>query len=222
MKQVRLAISLLCIPLLVGCAAMNVASDARVSLKRGSRDVGQERMLIWRGWLTLEVYDVSNTVTRAIAAAEKSNGYIEQRSDSSGGRAELTIRVPSAELKTAMASLESLGSVAERRGWSGDGTEEVIDTQARLKNRTALRDRLRELLQKATDVKDILALEKELHRIQGEIDSMEGRLKAMKGKVDYATIHLTVRGKQILGPLGYALKSAWWVVEKLFVLRPGT
>ena len=100
-----------------------------------------------------------------------------------------------------------------------DVTEQYIDVEARLKNKIVLRDRLKQLLEKATTVKDILAIETELHRVQGDIDSMEGRIKSLKGQVDYTTVTISLKRKAILGPLGYLFKGLWWGVEKLFVIR---
>lgn len=82
-----------------------------------------------------------------------------------------------------------------------------------------LRDRLTQLLEKAADVKDVLAIETELNRVQADIDSMEGRIKSLKGQVEYATVTLSLERKPILGPLGYLFKGLWWGVEKLFVIR---
>ena len=81
---------------------------------------------------------------------------------------------------------------------------------------------LERLLDQATDVKDILAIETELNRVQGDVDSMEARIKALKGRVDYAVLDLHLSQKppaKILGPLGYLLKGLFWTVEKLFVIR---
>ncbi len=66
---------------------------------------------------------------------------------------------------------------------------------------------------------DILAIETELNRVQADIDSMQGRMKSLKGKVDLATIELTLNRAKILGPLGYLFKGLCWGVEKLFVIR---
>jgi len=41
----------------------------------------------------------------------------------------------------------------------------------------------------------------------------------LKGKVDFATIELTLNREKILGPLGYLFKGLFWGVEKLFVIR---
>jgi hypothetical protein len=88
----------------------------------------------------------------------------------------------------------------------------------------ALRDSLKVLLEKAAEVKDVLAVETELNRVQGDIDSMEGRMKSLKGQADLATVELKLiapeaEKKPIYGPLGYLFKGLWWGVEKLFIIR---
>ena len=102
---------------------------------------------------------------------------------------------------------------------STDVTEEYVDIEARRTNLLALRDRLRALLDRATEVKDVVAIETELNRVQSELDSLDARMKALKGQVDYATLSVHLTRKPILGPLGYAAKGIWWVIEKLFVIR---
>ncbi|MBN2054820.1 DUF4349 domain-containing protein, partial [bacterium] len=122
-------------------------------------------------------------------------------------------------LTTAMSSLASLGEVTGSGMSSEDVTEQYEDTNARLGTMTALRDRLRALLDKAQDVEDILAIEKELGRVQADIDAMQARLRTLEDQVDLASITISIKRRRILGPLGYVFKGAWWVVEKLFVIR---
>ena len=68
-------------------------------------------------------------------------------------------------------------------------------------------------------MKDVLAIETELNRVQGEIDSMQARITKLKGLVDFSTINLHLTRKKMLGPAGYVFKGVFWTVEKLFVLR---
>ena len=176
-------------------------------------------MLIWNAHLTIDVWNLSNSVAQAVSIAQQSGGYVEQRSGSGEDSASLKLRIPIDSFTNALSTFESLGTVQYRYVQSRDVTEEYIDVDARLKNLIVLRDRLRQLLDKATEVKDILAIETELNRIQGDIDSLEGRIKSLKGQVDLATIDLTLARKKILGPLGYLVKGVLWTVEKLFVIR---
>ncbi len=182
-------------------------------------EVRSDRMLIWKAHLSIEVWNVSNAVSVATALAERQGGFVEQKSDQGDESARVTLRIPATKFKTALASLEMLGTVTYRNIEGEDITEQYIDVEARLKNKIVLRDRLKQLLEKATAVKDILAIETELNRVQADIDSMEGRIKLLKGRVDFATVTLNLERRAILGPLGYLFKGLWWGVEKLFVIR---
>jgi hypothetical protein len=178
-----------------------------------------ERMRIWRARLSIDVPDVEDAAARAAAIAEAHGGHIERKSDSGKSSASLQLRIPVAAFTNAIGSIESLGTVTSRHVSSEDVTETYVDTEARLKNRLLLRDRLRELLDQAVEIQDILAIEKELNRVQGDIDSMEARLKSLKGQVDMASLDLSFRRTEILGPLGYVVKGVFWTLGKLFVIR---
>lgn len=209
--------------LMSGCASsgeLRACSASPAALAEpAEQKADTARMLIWKGYLTIEVWNVSNAVAQAVGAAEAQGGFAESRSDGRGQSASLTLRVPSDKIKQAVSCLEALGDVTYRSIGAEDVTEQYVDVEARLKNRVVLRDRMKQLLDKATDIKDILAIETELNRIQSDIDSMEARMKSLKGKADYATIHLTLERKPILGPFGYLCKGVWWGVEKLFIIR---
>jgi len=212
--------------LLCGCASVSRLDGGAAFCMAEVSDSGNSmnepasaRMMIWQASMSIEVANVSNALNFATEIAEKSGGYVEQKSGRSDKRGSLRLRVPVKSLNAALGSLESLGSVTSRSVEGEDVTEQYIDVEARLKNRIVLRDRLLQLLEKATEVKDILAIETELNRVQADIDSMQGRMKALKGKVDLATIELTLNREKILGPLGYLFKGLFWGVEKLFLIR---
>ena len=217
MKQLALLSLLLT---LTGC--MSVMQSDRVNpvaIVDTLEAVDVDRILIWRAYLSLEVSVVADAVAEATRITTEADGYVESQSDSSETHSSLTLRVPADALKPSLASLETLGTVSNRSLSSEDVTEQYIDVDARLKTKIALRDRLRELLQQASEVRDILALEKELSRVQADIDSMQARLKTLKGQADLATINISLNRRPILGPLGYLGKGAWWALERLFIIR---
>lgn len=185
---------------------------------------GLPRMLARKASLSIEVPDVDKAVADAVAMAERCGGYVENRSDDSYSGTTLKLRIPSSAFTNAVGAAETLGDVKSRRMENEDVTEQYVDVEARLKNKIVLRDRLQALLDKATEVKDVLAIETELNRVQGDVDSMEARIKALKGRVNFARLDLNlskkeVPPKKILGPLGYLFKGIFWTVEKLFVIR---
>lgn len=178
-----------------------------------------DRMIIWRASLSLEVNNVSDSINDVSSVIEKIGGFVENKNINGEKSANLQLRVPSNNLTSIVDELAKLGNEKNRNIFSEDVTEQYIDTDARLKNALALRDTLRELLEKAKEVKDILEIERELTRVQSDIDSMEGRLKKLKGQIDFASINLHLEQKTILGPLGFASKGIGWFIKKLFILR---
>lgn len=208
---------------LAGCASSSPSGAGTGSLGvRSERMAGEEkpaRMLVWTANLSLEVSDVSASVDKAAAIAEQFRGYVEQKSDSGESSASARLKIPGASFNDAVKAVQALGEVTYSRVVGEDVTEQYVDVQARLKNKTELRDRLRQLLQKATDIKDMISIEGELTRIQTEIDTMEGKLKLLKGQVDYATVDVSFQRKKILGPLGLVFHGLFWGIEKLFVIR---
>lgn len=118
-----------------------------------------------------------------------------------------------------MDSLSRIGTVTYRKISMDDVTAQYLDLEAEIKNKRALRDRLRQLLAKSETVKDTLAIEKELSRVQTELDQLEGRLKLLRSQVAMSTLNLNLERETIPGPLGVATKSTGWALKKLFVLN---
>lgn len=181
--------------------------------------VSSARMLVWTANLGLEVWNVSNAVDDVVALVKAGGGYVSDTRGDGIRSASMTLKVPAKAFDGAVAGLESLGEVQHKSVSGRDVTEEYVDVEARLKNKIVLRDRLQKLLEKAVEVKDVLAIETELNRVQGEIESMQARITKLKGQVDYSTIDLELNRKKMLGPAGYVFKGFFWTIGKLFVLR---
>jgi hypothetical protein len=195
------------------------ASAGLTEFEAEPSDALSDRMIAWTASLTIGVWDVSNAVVQACELVEKQGGFVDNKSSQGKASAQLRLRVPTKAFLASVAGLEASGTVTGRDVTADDVTEQYVDVEARLKNKVILRDRLKQLLDKAVNVKDVLAIETELNRVQSDIDSMEGRIKSLKGKVDFATINLTLESKPVPGPLGIVFKGIGWGIKKLFVLR---
>jgi hypothetical protein len=189
-----------------------------------AQGVDADRMIAWRARITLETVELSNAVAQVTQMVGEINGIVESRSEERSKTVRLTLQIPAGEFHAAMERVGTFGEVTSCHVDREDVTEEHVDLDARIKNRNLLRDRLRELLDQAAEVKDILAIETELNRIQGDIDAMQARIQSLQGRVNFARVNLTIQHKEvppqkILGPLGWIFKGVFWTVEKLFVIR---
>lgn len=228
MKNAQILCCLTAAFLFVGCVGVSprlAVPDAQPTEVQ-TAGMPSVRMLVWKGSLGLEVRNLTTAVKEVERIVAAQGAQVESRMSgetpwsSSGSKcASFTIRVPSPALHETMAQLKSLGHVVREEVSAEDVTAECIDVQARLQNKIVLRDRLKQLLERATNVGDVLAIEKELARVQAEIDSLDGRLKTLTDKVGMATLEVSLTRKKILGPLGYVCKGLGWVVKKLFILR---
>jgi hypothetical protein len=214
---------LVLIPLVFSACASKEASITKAGPGRMAElnmmKYDQDRSYVMTATQAVEVKEVEQAIKDVEAIVKKTGGLVQAQSVREDEHAHLTLRVPPGQLNPVLDALAALGTEESRSVSSEDVTERLIDTEARLKNAIALRDRLKALLGQAKDVKDVLEIEKELARLQGDIDSMEGRLKKLKEQVDFATVELTLERRKILGPLGYIVYGAAWLIKKLFVIQ---
>ncbi|MEP3890670.1 MAG: DUF4349 domain-containing protein [Hellea sp.] len=95
-----------------------------------------------------------------------------------------------------------------------DLTRQILDTDARLKAQTTLRDRLQSLLAtRNAELKDLLALERELARVQGQIESATSTLNVLRKRVSMSVVDINYQSQSVavsqsaLSPIGRALKG---------------
>ena len=70
-------------------------------------------------------------------------------------------------------------------------TRAILDARARIEAQETLRDRLLDLLDRTDgEIGDLLAAERELARVHGEIESMLSQLRALEGRVAMNTVTL--------------------------------
>lgn len=84
------------------------------------------------------------------------------------------------------------GRVRSQTTQTEDLTRQIVDTEARLRAGRALRDRLQRLLESRPGrLSDLLEVERELARVQGEIDATESNLAVMRTRVAMSELTLS-------------------------------
>jgi len=136
-----------------------------------------------RGRIGVQVTSLGAASDRLERSANGFGAQVTRATVEERERAEYFIRVPPERLDALMDSVAALGDVESRSVGVEDVTERVIDAEARLNSLRASRDRLRQLLERAGTVQDVIAVERELARVQGEIESLEARLTALRSQV---------------------------------------
>lgn len=137
----------------------------------------------------------------------------------SHAQARLSIRATPDWLRGFLGGLEddvdaAGGEITASTMSSTDLSRPILDAEARLSAQRALRDRLTALLERDNaDLADLVALERELARVQGGIESIESNLRNMRGRVTMSTADLTytsrvtVTGGGATNPVTAALRD---------------
>ena len=172
--------------------------------------------LVRRGWLDLIVESPPATAARAQEITLSFSGLV-QTANVSDDDAKMVLRVPEPRLDEALDQLSTLGKVDSRRLSANDVTEEVIDLEARVASLVAVRDRLRALLERSAGMSEIMSVERELARVQTEIDAIEGRLRHLTSRAVMAEVSLSAQREHKLGILGLVAVGVGKALGWLFV-----
>lgn len=178
-----------------------------------------QRELLRSGRMEVEVTEIAPARNHLESIVATVGGRVEHMQLDSDRRAEFELRVPAGQLDGVMDSIARLGKVESRTVRTIDVTEQIIDAEARLEALRGTRERLLQLLGRAEAVQEVVAVERELGRVQGEVESLERRLEALRGQVSMSELSVRLERRIVLGPLGHLLRGAGIVIGKLFVWR---
>jgi hypothetical protein len=137
--------------------------------------------------------------------------------------ASLSLRVPPRSVEIFLTGLSKNGEVIQHGRDSEDKTNQVVDTDARIKNLTSLRDRLRSMLDdKTAKFKDIIEVERELANTQSELDGLSSMRKILSLETDLVAVNIDFTAKQgitehvFFTPVLSSIKNAGRVMMESF------
>jgi hypothetical protein len=151
------------------------------------------RKIIYTAEVTLTVERLPTAEKDLLALVKRHQGYVASTDVSGTSGVSRTgtwkLRVPVTTFEVFRKELEQLGELQRMHVDSQDVTEEYYDVQARIGNKQQEEKRLLEHLRSSTgSLADILAVEKELSRVRGEIEQLQGRLKLLANQTELTTI----------------------------------
>ncbi|MFM9926790.1 DUF4349 domain-containing protein [Variovorax sp. H27-G14] len=134
------------------------------------------------------------------------------------GNAMLEVRVEPADVDKLLGGLAGVAKVVSHTTTSEDKTAEVIDVEARIKNRTEFRDSLRVMLRDTVTKRtmaDLLAIQRTLSDTQAELDASATQRKVLAQQtskqhiqIQFTPQRVLVSGGDSYSPMGEALRNA--------------
>ncbi|QBJ92867.1 DUF4349 domain-containing protein [Streptomyces seoulensis] len=149
--------------------------------------------------LEVEVRDVPGALAKARQVTEDAGGYVGEestdRDDDGGERTRVVLRVPSERYEEVLGSLQGTGKLLRRTARAQDVTDQVVDVDSRVKSQRASVARVRELMDRAEKLTDVVALEGELSSREADLEALLAQQASLKDRTGLATITLSLAGK---------------------------
>ncbi|GAA4247479.1 hypothetical protein GCM10022255_023520 [Dactylosporangium darangshiense] len=158
-----------------------------------------DRAIIYSGTMTVQVKDVNEAATKAIAFAVAAGGFVggdNRQIDGDSSTATLTLRVPAAKFQSTLEQVKTVGEEKGRQLSAQDVTDQVADVDSRIKTAQASVDRIRALMARAQTIGEITALESELSRRESDLESLQARKRRLDGLTALSTITVFLHGPQ--------------------------
>ena len=183
---------------------------------------GLAEKIIYTVYADIETISFDETVERVYDLIAFNGAFIE--SSYVGGKnyaatyygwqtfrsANFTIRVPVARLNAVTASLDSLGNVTSLRSDAENITSQFFDTQSRLNSYRTQEERLLDMLSKADNVPDMIAIEQRLAEVRYSIESLTTTLNNWQSRVDYSTMTLYIAEVETFTEITPVQQRTFW------------
>ncbi|WP_232676405.1 DUF4349 domain-containing protein [Nocardioides sp. R-C-SC26] len=183
-------------------SALSSARDAGASSATAEEPTtpstpGATRALIKQGNVALRSDDVGAARFDVQKIVDTYRGELAEESteaseDGEPERARLVLRVPVAAFTDVMGELEEVADLISTTSSVEDVTTQVIDTGVRVQLQRRSIDRISELLDRASSIRDIVNIERELSRREADLGSLEKRQTFLRGQAARSTITVSI------------------------------
>jgi len=157
----------------------------------------QEQKLISNGAVQLKsddvakaIFDVRNVVDTYAGEVEANETQTDDEGDPL--RARLQLRVPTDQFDEAMLDLEDVAVLIASSGNTKDVTTEVLDRDIRVQIQRRSIERISLLLERATSIRDIVAIEAQLSQRQADLAVLEKEQRYLADQTAMATINVSI------------------------------
>jgi hypothetical protein len=176
-----------------------------------------DRMIIRNATLALQVENVDAALQKVRDIARASGGFVasssthvEKINDHERTVANLVIQVRADAFDSAMTALRQIAANVDGESVATqDVTEEYVDLQSNLRNLQASEAAILRLMDRAQRIEDILALQRELTNMRGQIERLEGRRRFLERRTEMATIAVTLRLPPVEGTRPLVRGTGW-------------
>ena len=157
-----------------------------------------QRIVVRTMDMGLVVAGIQTAMDRVASIAANMGGWTvsSERSDDFSGK--IAVRVPADRLDEAVALVRGAATEVEWEiSTSEDVTAEYYDSQSRIRNLRATETAMLNLLERAPDAEDALAIRNSLTEVQEDLEVLLGRVKLLEETSAFSLIRVTMRVQRV-------------------------
>lgn len=176
------------------------SARAAVAAAQASPPASSPEKIVINGNVSYVADDLNAAVIRVRAEVRRLGGTIaSDRFEGSAERAswELVVRLPPDKVEAFLAALSGVGRLEGRDLMAQEVTRQFFDQELRLHNLRVTNARLEKLLVERPNapLNDVLAIEREMQRVRGELEAVEGEHRYLSDRIARASIGVTISSR---------------------------
>lgn len=180
-----------------------------------------DRLVVQNSNLSLVVDDVRSTGDRIVKHVVDNGGFMVTTSynrPEESPFATITLRIPSARLNETLEFFRAQAIKVTNENQVGeDITDQYVDIEARLETLEQVKAKFEGILGSATQVQDILTVQREIINTQTQIDNLKGQKKALEENASFSKVTVYLSTDELSLPYTPDDKFRPQVVFKLAV-----
>ncbi len=174
----------------------STTGNASSAMDTGSNDLAA-RKLIRNASMDLETKEYDSFIESlqkllATSGAYVQNGETTGSADRGTRWAYYTIRVPESRYDAFLSTVSDMANVLRRNEDVQDVTMDYTDMEARVRALETERDTLLAIMEKCTELDDVITVQNRITDVQYELDSITSRLNRYDDLIAYCTVRLSI------------------------------
>jgi hypothetical protein len=149
-------------------------------------------LIVRTGQLDLQVADLEAAIRDAESAVTAAGGYVagsQRGGDDDRASASVIFRIPAARWTDTLDALRKLGTrILGEQTSSQEVTAQVVDLGARLANLRVTETALQGIMDKATKIPDVLAVQEQLTGVRQQIEELTAQQQTLENQAALATL----------------------------------
>lgn len=161
----------------------------------------EERKIIKNANIDFETKEYDAFVDALYSCISENGGYIQSQDTRGSGvydtyssrYSNFTIRIPENNYDSFISTVGNIGSVTYINEYQNDVTMNYIDIESHIGALRAEYNALISILEKSTNVDDIITVQSRISEINYQLDSLKSQLRKYDDLISYCTVNLSVR-----------------------------